>query len=128
MPDEDSPLAESALERVSTSGGIVPPLFRIEVGNALLIALRRKRVTADFLGKAFERFGLLPLEQDSEGADHVWTRSIDIAVTHGLSLYDATYLELALRRGLPLATLDRRLADAARNVGVAVPAGTGGTF
>lgn len=121
MPDESSQFAESMLERVAVSGGVVPPLFRIEVGNALLVALRRKRITAEFRGRAFERIGALPLDQDRKGAEHVWSDSIALADAHGLSLYDATYLELAKRLGLPLATLDTRLAQAAKQAGVRPP-------
>ena len=121
MPDESSPLAETVLQRVAVDGGTVPALFRIEVGNALLLAVRRKRITTEFRGRAFERIGALPLKQDADGADSIWTSCVDLADTHGLSLYDATYLELAKRLGLPLATLDARLANAARQAGVASP-------
>jgi predicted nucleic acid-binding protein len=121
MPDENSPLADMLLDRVAVGGAIVPPLFRIEVGNALLLAVRRKRIASDFCSRAFERIGALPLDLDSQGADYVWTTCMDLAATHGLSLYDATYLELAKRLRLPLATLDARLAEAAIRAGVAAP-------
>jgi predicted nucleic acid-binding protein len=118
MPDESCPPAERLLERVAIDGGVVPPLFRIEVGNALLIAVRRKRITAELRDWAFGRIGELPLEQDRHGAAYTWTDCVELAVAHGLSLYDATYLELARRLGLPLATLDDRLARAAEQAGV----------
>jgi predicted nucleic acid-binding protein len=121
MPDESSPFAEGLLERVAVDGGIVPLLFKIEVGNALLLAVRRKRITAETRGQAFDRIGALPLEQDSQGAERVWTDCIALAEKHGLSLYDATYLELAKRLRKPLATLDTRLAQAAQQAGVPSP-------
>jgi predicted nucleic acid-binding protein len=121
MPDESSPFADEMLDRIAVSGAVVPPLFKIEVGNALLLAVRRKRIRADFCARAFDRIGALPLEQDTRGTDHVWTTCMDLAATHGLSLYDATYLELARRLGLSLATLDTRLAEAANRAGVASP-------
>ncbi len=121
IPDEGSLYAESILERVSVGSGVVPPLFRIEVGNSLLVAWRRKRITAELLGQALARIDALPLKQDTLGAAYVWSESIVLAQTYGLSLYDATYLELAKRLGLPLATLDTRLAQAARSAGVHAP-------
>ena len=99
----------------------MPPLFKIEVGNALLLAVRRKRITAETRRRAFERIGALPLEMDRQGAEKVWTECVDLAETHDLSLYDAIYLELARRIGKPLATLDKRLASAARQAGVPSP-------
>lgn len=118
MPDESSPFAEEVLERVAVDGGIVPSLFRVEVGNVLLLAVRRKRITPETRKKAFDRIGALPLKEDGQGAEHVWTDCIDLADRHGLSLYDAIYLELAKRLRKPLATLDSRLALAAEKAGV----------
>lgn len=114
MPDESSPFADDILERVALDGAIVPPLFRTEIGNVLLVAVRRKRITADIRRMAFDRIGKLPVKEDASGAAHIWTHCMDIADRHGLSLYDATYLELAIRLRKPLATLDGRLAEAAR--------------
>lgn len=121
LPDESSDFADELLERVSFDGGTVPLLFRIEVGNALLMAVRRKRITADLRRRAFDRISQLRLEYDEQGIEYVWTSCVDLANTHGLSLYDATYLELARRRGLALATFDARLAQAARRAGVSSP-------
>ena len=121
MPDEDSPLAEQTLEYVALNGGIVPLLFRIEVGNALLLAVRRMRISAETRREAFERIDALPIERDSQGTEYVWTDCVDLADRHGLSLYDATYLELARRLRKPLATLDARLAEAAKSAGVPSP-------
>jgi len=121
MPDEQSSHAESLLERVAVDGAIVPLLFKVEVGNALLLAVRRKRITAELRGRAFERIGALPLRADREGTDHAWTTCVQLAETHRLSLYDATYLELAKRLRMPLATLDMDLADAAMRSGLPSP-------
>lgn len=118
MPDESSPFAERTLERVAMDGAIVPMLFRIEVGNALLLAVRRKRITAETRDRAFDRIGALPLEHDRHGSELAWTDCVEIAEKHNLSLYDATYLELAKRLRRPLATLDMRLAHAAQQAGV----------
>lgn len=121
MPDESSPFADEVLERVALYGATVPPLFKVEVGNALLLAVRRKRITPETRKMAFDRLGALPLKEDLQGVRRVWTDCIDLADRHGLSLYDATYLELAIRLDKPLATLDDRLADAARGAGLPHP-------
>ncbi|MBD0414501.1 type II toxin-antitoxin system VapC family toxin [Oryzicola mucosus] len=120
LPDEGSLLADTVLDRVSVQGAVVPLLFRLEVGNALLLAVRRNRITAELREEIFEKIGDLPLQQDTAGTEYVWTTCLDLAATHGLSLYDATYLELAQRRRLPLATLDARLAQAAERTGIAL--------
>lgn len=119
MPDEDVGPARNAMARVLSSGGIVPPIFRVEVGNALLVAQRRNRIDAEFSAEALARLAILPLESDAESSTHVWGRSMEIAAVHGLSLYDATYLEVAKRCDLPLATFDKRLAEAAKSEGLA---------
>lgn len=121
LPDEDNPAADRLLERVAVDRAVVPMLFAIEVGNALLLAVRRGRITAETRNEAFGMIGALPLQKDGFGSDHVWSTSVDLATAYGLSLYDAIYLELAKRTRLPLATLDARLAEAARKEGVAFP-------
>ncbi len=62
----------------------------------------------------------LPIEIDAETADHVWHATVDLAAKHSLTVYDATYLELAMRKRLPLATLDQDLMAAARAEGLTV--------
>lgn len=121
MPDEHNSDAEMLLESVAINGAVVPPLFKVEVGNALLIGVRRKRIPADFPGRAFDRIDKLPLQLDTQGAERIWTNCVELAAMHDLSLYDAVYLESAKRLQLPLATLDRHLAQAAGDAGVALP-------
>lgn len=121
MPDEHDLSAMAALDAVLADSGVVPPMFRVEVGNALLIAQRRKRITSDFLKLALRRISLLPLEDDRESPEHLWSTTIEIAASYDLTLYDATYLESALRLDLPLATLDAKLGHAAELAGVSFP-------
>jgi predicted nucleic acid-binding protein len=121
MPDEHDPDAERLLHAVAVSGAAVPPLFRIEVGQGLLMGVRRKRVPASFPREAIELLDSLPLRFDADGAELAWTASMQLATTHGLTLYDATYLELAVRLGVTLATFDKGLARAAAQAGVASP-------
>lgn len=113
LPDEASEYADKVLAALESLSAIVPPLWRFEVGNTLLVNERRLRVspleTADFIG----RLRLLPISADS--AQTGMERLVSIGREAGASAYDAAYLELAQRRNLPLATLDRRLqAGAAR--------------
>jgi predicted nucleic acid-binding protein len=120
MPDESDPDAEKLLHSVAIGGAAVPPLFKIEVGQGLLLGVRRGRVADSFPQEAIELLEALPLRFDPDGAERAWSTCLLLAATHGLSLYDATYLELAIRGGWPLATLDAQLARAARQAGVAL--------
>jgi predicted nucleic acid-binding protein len=96
----------------------VPSIWRLEVGNALLVAERRRRCTqADTT--AWTRFlQALPISVDDETSTRAWDDVLVLARAQSLSAYDATYLELAVRLGLPLATLDEKLNAAAANAGV----------
>ncbi len=95
----------------------VPSLFWHEARNILLIAERRGRIGAGEAASAMARLRRLPLEDAGAGRDGA---ILAIAAAHGLSAYDAVYLALAQERRLPLATLDRKLANAARAEGVEV--------
>jgi predicted nucleic acid-binding protein len=118
MPDEQSSLATDVLSQVAERGGLIPPFFRIEFGNALIMAVRRKRIDMDYRRRAFERIAELELVTDHGGIDESVPVAVALADVHMLTLYDALYLELALRAGLPLATLDKQLARAALDRGV----------
>lgn len=118
MPDESNPLADRILIEVSQGAAYVPPLFPVEFGNALVMAVRRRRIDHAYRRRTFDRIADLGLITDREGGDQVWTDAVELADLHGLTLYDSLYLELSLRIGLPLATLDKRLAKAALEKGV----------
>ena len=121
MPDEDRRLTEDLLDSVASTGAVIPPLFRIEVGNSLLMGARRKRIAFEYIPEALDLIGQLPLRIDTSSADHVWDSTVELAAAYGLTLYDATYLESAIRLNMPLATLDANLAHAARRAGVSSP-------
>ena len=91
----------------------MPALWRLEVGNILEIGVRRKRHDAAFRDATLSDLLLLPLYVDSETDQRAWGPILRLAERHQLTLYDAAYLELAQRRGLPLATLDGDLRRAA---------------
>ncbi len=121
FPDEAS--AETDRLRDSLTGGraFVPALWPIEVGNVLSVATRRKRIARDEWGRIRHNLEALPIEIDPVSTSVVWGSALELAHEHELSVYDAMYLELAVRMRLPLATLDRALASAALGLGVSVP-------
>ena len=115
MPDESSALAEHALECLDGDEALAPGLWWFEVRNALLSAERRTRLTQDQTDAALAKLRRLPITMD-HGVDDAVLMSL--ARRWRLTVYDAAYLELAQRLGLPLATLDRDLAKAADAAGV----------
>ena len=118
--DERSAAADAVLVQVTESGAIVPSLWRLEVANALHMAVRRKRIDAAFRDASIADLGALNIDTDSETDQHAWAGTLQLAECHQLTLYDAAYLELAQRLKLPLATLDRELRTAAMALGVTV--------
>ena len=91
----------------------VPALWHLEVANVLQIGIRRKRHAADFRDRVLSDLSELAIYVDSETHRQAWGATARLAERHCLTLHDAAYLELALRRNLPLATLDEDLRAAA---------------
>ena len=118
--DEASHEGDAALGLVSAGGALVPALWFVEITNGLGMAERRGRLTQAGLQDALRLLRSLPLSVD-EPASLAWSEPVlDMMRTHRLTAYDATYLELAIRRSLPLATRDKELCEAAPAVGVAL--------
>ena len=111
--DETTAPVRQVFDLVSQGGAWVPALWRLEVANVLEMSTRRGRHDADFRDATLADLAQLPIQVDGETDSHAWTETLGLAERHKLTLYDAAYLELALRRGLPLATLDRDLRRAA---------------
>lgn len=101
-------------KRIADSGAWVPGLWRLEVSNILEMGIRRGRHDAKFRDATFADLLLLPIRVDLETDRHAWADTTKIASRHRLTLYDAAYLELARRPGLPLASLDSDLRKAAK--------------
>jgi predicted nucleic acid-binding protein len=118
--DEPEPYADRVLDALKVQRAYVPVLFFYEVANALLVAERKGRTTASKADAFFSEFATLPLEIDSELPLVSGPRTMALARNHHLAAYDATYLELAKRYGLPLATLDQALRKAAPEAGVSI--------
>lgn len=118
--DEDDPHAASVRDRLDTDVAVVPSIWPLEVGSALVVAERHRRVSRAealcFLGI----LGQLPIDVDAPPTAASVDGVLQLAHETGLSVYDAAYLELSATRGLPLATLDAGLRRAARKMGVKI--------
>ena len=116
--DERSAAADAILSQVTESGAIAPSLWRLEVANALQMAVRRKRIDAAFRDASLADLQELVVSIDPETDRQAWATTLHLAERCRLTLYDAAYLELAQRLGLPLATLDQELRAAGSVLGV----------
>jgi len=121
--DESSTESEAILHRLQAEGAFVPGVWPLEVCNALLVALRRGRLAEQKSERFVAALEGLPITVDEQAQGHVFDQVLPLARQHGLSSYDAAYLELALRKKAPLATLDAGLARAAQAAGVEVLGG-----
>ena len=117
--DEADPEGDALLRRVAASGAVVPGLLALEVANVLVGAERRGRITPAESARFLGLLEALPIEVDAHTALRAPRETLLLARAHRLSSYDAAYLELALRLGLPLATRDAALCAAAAAAGVA---------
>ena len=107
------------LDRLTAARAVVPALWLYEVGNGLLMAHRRKRITVDQIDGFLTRLKALPIDVAPEVRADILALPA-LALQHGLTNYDAAYLALALRLGLPLATTDTDLLRAAATAGAQV--------
>ncbi len=117
--DETDAYAEAAADSLAGGTGVVPALWPLEVANGLRVGERRKRTSEAKVAQFLALLRSLPIAVDDETALRAWQDTLHLARAHGLSVYDAAYLEIAVRRGLPLATLDDDLKAAAAAAGVA---------
>ncbi len=116
--------SEAIAERLQAgAGAIAPALLHLEYANVLRTACKRGVLIAQQAQEAIAALAQLPLQCDASAPDAA--QILALALRHDLSSYDAAYLELALRRQLPIATQDAELADAARVAGVGVVEATG---
>jgi predicted nucleic acid-binding protein len=118
--DEQTPAVMALLDRVTETGATAPLLWPLEALNGLLVAERRRRLNAATRAVLTAFLRELPIMLDLDTAERAWGEAAQLAERFRLSVYDATYLELALRRRLPLASLDQGLREAATAVGVDV--------
>jgi predicted nucleic acid-binding protein len=112
--DETTQPVLQIFELLSQGGAWVPGLWRLEVANVLEMGVRRKRHDKNFRDATLADLAQLPIQVDPLTDQQEWSATLRLAERHHLTLYDAAYLELALRRNLPLATLDDELLEAAK--------------
>ena len=115
LPDERDETCLIVLRQLKASHGIAPSIFRHELRNILLLSEKRGRITAAVATELLFELGQLPILDRGPGDD---AGVMDVSRVHRLTAYDASYLALAIATGLPLATLDRALATAARASGI----------
>jgi predicted nucleic acid-binding protein len=115
--DEHSAASDALLARVANQGAVVPSLWRLEIASALQNGIKLKRIDVAYRDSSIQKLLRLQIEIDPDTNDYAWTSTLRLADIHQITVYDASYLELALRRGLPLATRDDQLAAAAARAG-----------
>jgi predicted nucleic acid-binding protein len=118
--DEKDPYADAIVGKLPALEMLVPRLWHLEIANVLLVGERRGRCTQADATTWLAFLGGLPIVVDAATEARAWSGTIALGRQHGLTAYDAAYLELAMREGVPLATLDAKLKAAATAVGVAL--------
>jgi len=116
--DETTDSIRRLFDAVADEGAVVPALWRLEIANSLTVAVRRGRIDANFRRAVLSDLALLDITTDDHTDVHAWGETLSVADRFQLTVYDAAYLELAQRRNLPLATLDRELRVAAKSLGL----------
>jgi predicted nucleic acid-binding protein len=118
--DEATPKTAALLNRMAAETAVVPALWFMEVTNVLALAERKGRITTSRSDAFIADLGKLAIERDDDAPDRAFTHLLSLCRTHQLTSYDAVYLDLAVRRNLPLATLDDPLRKAARKLGLSL--------
>lgn len=118
--DEDSSYSSNILEMLENAECLVPHIWALEVANVLLVAERRNRLTKADSSQFLTYLKTLSIQADETPPYTVLDDILTLGRQCDLSAYDAAYLELAIRKGLPIATLDDRLRSAAKGLGVAL--------
>jgi predicted nucleic acid-binding protein len=118
--DEANPFSDSVLAHLETDTAVVPAVWPLEVANALVVGERRGRLTEAQTSRFLDLLAQLPIDVEPALPAAIFGAVISAARGHRLTSYDASYLELAERRGVPLATQDDRLREAAVTAGVSL--------
>ena len=118
FPDEATTQTAKLLERLADETALVPGWWFLEVTNVLAIAERKGRVTTAQSAEFIAELSKLGLEVDVDSAGRAFDHLLPLCRSHQLTSYDAMYLDLAVRRSLPLATLDEPLRKSAKKLGV----------
>jgi predicted nucleic acid-binding protein len=116
--DEQDDYADAVLESLEDGEAFAPAVWPLETGTVLIAAERRQRLDRAATTRFLELLAVLPIHVEQETPERMLKEIISLAREQGLSTYDASYLDLAMRRGLPLATRDAMLVKAARRCGI----------
>lgn len=116
--DEATPQTRAVLRRLEQEEAVVPSLWPLEVANVARVNEKRGRVTPEESEDFFDNLRALPIRVEEDTPHRAWGEIMRLSREQKLTPYDAAYLELALRLGLPLATLDKELRQAALNLSV----------
>jgi predicted nucleic acid-binding protein len=118
--DEAAPHVADVLASLEIQDAVVPCIWPIEVANVLTVCERKGRVSVAEVASFLEMLKSLPVVIDDQAPRRAFGDILALARTHQLTAYDAAYLELALRSGCPLASLDDALNRAATRLGIAL--------
>ena len=118
--DETTDPIRLIFNTVAEQGAFVPSLWRLEVANGLTAAVRRGRIDPEFRRAALADLGDLDIIVDAQTDSRAWSATLEFADRFLLTVYDAAYVELAERRALPLATLDRDMQRAGAQLGLSL--------
>ena len=118
--NEATATADRVLERLATEAASVPAIWHLEIANVLALSERRGRITPANTSEFIALLETLGVVIDAETPSRALGRVLDLARAERLTAYDAAYLELAMRLGIPLASKDADLCDAAERLGVNV--------
>ena len=118
--DENNPYADAVLESLAENTALAPEIWLLEVSNVIITAERRRRMTKADSARFQELLKELSIQIESSTQQRIFGENLDLAREQNLSTYDASYLELAMRSGCSIATLDKALRQAAERCGVAI--------
>ncbi|MBF0153022.1 MAG: type II toxin-antitoxin system VapC family toxin [Magnetococcales bacterium] len=116
--DQGGVYVETVMESFLEKEAIVPGVWPLEVANILSRAERHKIIQKADSARFVALLDSLPIQVIQESSQRIFANILDLSRTHGLTSYDASYLDLAMRQGIPLATLDKKLRKAAHQAGV----------
>ncbi len=112
LPDETNPTLDQLCDRLIVDIALVPPVWPLEIGNVLLVAVKRGRLTTKDVSHLITELRALPVEIDVGSTEQALEETLALAKKYNLTTYNASYLELAQRRTLPFATLATKLRKA----------------
>ena len=118
--DETNKYSDAVLDGLNTSTAFVPSIWPLEVGNVLLVAERRKRLSVADSTRFIALIAELPIIVQQEQPERMMEDIVALARKHKISTYDASYLDLAMRKGVPIATPDNKLIEAAKRIDVPI--------